>query len=288
MLQLLAKPFDAFAKATTQTKSDFETKTAAINVTPTTDGKYNIGEIKEDSLWLSKEADIDEISALRIVVEEWQTRSASRLLCSFTYEEASTLQAAMGDASDVQLNSTSKVLLSGAGSLGTDPETFGTQESRRLRILSTYLSERTYILRCAEILVQRCIYSEHIVRQGLAPTKVDETPWVETVAKDLGESMHLSGREAHRFSVDCIKGLRACIERLLQGSGWFKQEGGREDVELEFIRTQIAEAIHILELIFQAIDTSGCIPSATTVLQWYQLLSEYGYLDQYQAVSPTP
>jgi len=285
VLQLLAKPFDAFARATAQTKSAFETKTAAINVTPTTDGRYNIGEIKEDSLWLSKEVDIDEIAALRIVVEEWQTRSASRLSCAFTDEETSTLQAAVGNATDVQLNSTSRALLSGAGGLGTDPETFGTQESRRLRIISAYLTERTYILRCAETLLQRCVYSDHIVRQGVAMTPEGEIPWVETVAKDLRDAVHLSGRESNTFQANCIKGLRTCIERLVQGSGWFKQDGGRDDVELEFTRTQLAEAIHILELLFQALDIARCIPAAKTVLEWYQLLSEFGYLDQYQAVS---
>lgn len=284
-MQLLAKPFDAFAKATAQTKSAFETKTAAINVTPTTDGRYDIGQIKEDSLWLSKEVDIDEIAALRIVVEEWQTRSASRLLCAFTDEEISTLQAAVDNATDVQLNSTSRALLSGAGGLGTNPETFETQESRRLRIINTYLTERTYILRCAETLLQRCTYSEYIVRRGVVTTTKGEAPWVESVAKNLRESVHLSGRESHIFQANCIKGLRTCVERLVQGSGWFKQDGGRDDVELEFTRTQLAEAIHILELLFQALETAGCIPSAKTVLEWYQVLSEFGYLDQYQAVS---
>ena len=73
--KLLARPFHPFSFTQSNTKAAFETKTAAINVAPTSNCEYDINKIKEDALWLSKEAQIDEVSALRIIVLEYQSRA---------------------------------------------------------------------------------------------------------------------------------------------------------------------------------------------------------------------
>jgi nuclear pore complex protein Nup188 len=275
-VQLLTQPFDAFAKATPQSKSTFETKTSAINVTPTTNGKHSIAEIKEDSVWLCKEAEIDEVSALRIVVIECQTRSSAGLRRAFSAEETSSLLAATGSASDIQLTSTSRALLAGAGGLGTDAELFNSKECRRLRIIETYLLERCSVIKCAEHLLQMSIYSDYVVSEKI---------WMGEVSGALITSMKISGPESRRFLSHSIKSLQFRFEKLGRGSGWFKEEGGREDVELHFMRSQLTEVISILEMMYQIHEHSGTISSAGFVLEWFKLVSAFGFFDQFEAVS---
>ena len=57
-VDILSRPWKPFADPSPQEKSKFESKTAPISVTPTPNGHYNLDEIKEDTLWLSKEAHI--------------------------------------------------------------------------------------------------------------------------------------------------------------------------------------------------------------------------------------
>lgn len=77
----LTTPFDPFSSAFADRKSQFDKRTSAINVTPNGGtGSYDIKVVKDDSLWLAKEAKIDEVSALRLVVLEHQARSKEQLL----------------------------------------------------------------------------------------------------------------------------------------------------------------------------------------------------------------
>jgi nuclear pore complex protein Nup188 len=96
--QILSRPWKPFPDPSQQEKSKFESKTAPISVTPTPNGHYSIDEIKEDSLWLSKDARISEYAALQLVVQEWQSRPTVQLLSGLTEEEALSVQDAAGTA----------------------------------------------------------------------------------------------------------------------------------------------------------------------------------------------
>ena len=61
-LNILSRPWRPFAEPSTEAKNRFETRTAPVNVTPSNNGGYNLDEIKEDTLWLSKQANISEDS----------------------------------------------------------------------------------------------------------------------------------------------------------------------------------------------------------------------------------
>lgn len=83
---------------TSQTKAEFQAKTAAINVTPSHNGHFDMQQIKEDTLWLSKSDGIDELSALRLVILEWQQRPNTEILHAFETEELGRIQQATGNA----------------------------------------------------------------------------------------------------------------------------------------------------------------------------------------------
>jgi hypothetical protein len=94
--QILSRPWKPFPDPSSQEKSKFESKTAPISVAPSPNAPYNLDEIKEDSLWLSKEAQISEYAALQLVAQEWQSRPVIQLLSGLTEEEALSVQDAAG------------------------------------------------------------------------------------------------------------------------------------------------------------------------------------------------
>ena len=95
-VEILSRPWKPFADPSQQEKSKFESKTAPISVTPAQNHNYNLNEIKEYSLWLSKEAQISEYAALQLVAQEWQSRPTVQLLSGLTEEEALSVQDAAG------------------------------------------------------------------------------------------------------------------------------------------------------------------------------------------------
>jgi nuclear pore complex protein Nup188 len=149
---ILSRPWKPFADPSPQEKSKFESKTAPISVTPSANGHYNLDEIKEDSLWLSHEAQISEYAALQLVAQEWQSRPTVQLLSGLTEEEALSVQDAAGitnlGASTFAPNSS---LLSTP--LVAKVTQFDTQDQRRLRILEVYHSTCAAIIRISQLLV---------------------------------------------------------------------------------------------------------------------------------------
>jgi nuclear pore complex protein Nup188 len=103
-------------KPTQTTKNAFDTKVAPINVSQSSNGDYNLEEIKKDALWLSKEVGVSELVALRIAVLEWQERSTDQLLAT-------------------------------AGSLAASAIDFTKESVRQERLLRVYLEEKLSMLK---------------------------------------------------------------------------------------------------------------------------------------------
>jgi nuclear pore complex protein Nup188 len=278
--QLLLHPFKAFPKPSPQSKTVFETKTSAINVTPAPGSRYDIKEIKEDTLWLSKEASIDEVSALRLVVVEWQTRTSTQLLDLFSNEELAGIQDAAGQSQ----SSLPVALLSRGPDSKSLEEAYDSSESRRLRILYTYLSESRHLLKCVDILLQYAIHGGHTESQKGAAGGSRSQRLVE-----IGQSLARRGpKESQEFLLECIAGVEANIKKVDSGSGWYEEDGGREEVELEWTNSQVAEATLTMQIIFQTVDISEAIASSTTVLAWLNLTASYGFFDGFPNVRLSP
>ena len=129
----LDNPLEPFAPPSADTKTAFEALTSAINVTPTDDGSYNITQIKEDAVWLSNEAKVDEITALRLVVLEWQSRARAQLLSTGNAAGSQAPEDSFGNS----LNKSA--FLAGARAQTQDALLFNTSNERRARLLRIYL-----------------------------------------------------------------------------------------------------------------------------------------------------
>jgi nuclear pore complex protein Nup188 len=275
VLELLAHPFKAFSAPNQQTKSAFETRTSAINVTPSSNTRYDIKEVKEDALWLSKEARIDEVSALRIVIVECQDRPSAQLLGRLSKEEVLSIQEA------ARINQASTVLLSGNANSGPIEDDFDSQESRRLRILRTHLSERRNIIQCLNIVCQRFFYHGSGAQgNGKGKETAEPVSWLLGVGQNILQKIG----DQDKWIVEALSAIRVTAGNIDGGSGWFQANGGREDIEWDWIKTQIMEIAHTMEVIFQIVDVHPTLCSSTIVVAWLEAMEQYGFFDQFPTV----
>ena len=270
----MAYPFKAFSSPSQQSKSAFETKTSAINVTPSSNTRYNIREVKEDAVWLSKEVKIDEISALRIVVEECQDRPSAQLLGRLSNEELASIQEA---ASIIQ---GSTALLSRVTDADPVQDDFDSQESRRLRILRMYLSERRNLLQCLNILCQKSFYPDQEELGGRGKDTEAPVSWVRTVGKNVEHGIG----DQDEWIIGGLSAIETNVGNVDAGSGWLQGHGGREDIENEWINNQIMEITYTMEVIFQIIDTKPTLCSSTVVTAWMSAMERCNFFDQFSTV----
>ncbi|KAK3357224.1 nucleoporin subcomplex protein binding to Pom34-domain-containing protein [Lasiosphaeria hispida] len=276
--QLLKSPTTTFEPPSAQSKTDFETKTAAINVIPAPNDRYNISEIKDDARWLSETANINQVIALRIVVVEYQSRAHSHLTGPLSTQDVVNIQEAAG-VSDAQASSILALLnvsvVADAESTWAD---FETKTSRRQRILTTYLSERRSFLSAADTLVTFLLHSN---KDRLGP-EIDALR--QAVLKDaFGFDELAPVPDLRRFQLLAPKYLAfldECINRS-QSSPTFKdRELITEQLEVDWARTALTEAIHAMALAFQILDLEapGFAPP-DVVTQWFQFVDTFAFLE---------
>lgn len=277
MRSLLKDPATAFAPPSDSTKSNFETRTAAIHVTPTPNDKFDIKVIKEDAQWLSRNAKVNLVAALRATVIEFQSRPGSHLTGPLSSQDAVNLQEAAG-VTNVQ--SSSLVPVSGAA---LDAETlwanFEKEESRRQRLFQTYLAERRHFMMTATLVQENVLYT-----QPSAPTPTGEEPSTPTeliAANDRPKYLDDLLTAYLQYVTESIGRLAEGLEANVEDKSLLV-----EDLELEWMRTALTEVVHALLVVFQSVDGNGdsFVPSPV-VGQWFSLMDNYGFLNGINAVS---
>ena len=291
-LDLLVRSLAPFPPPTSQTKSSFETKTSAINVPPSNNGQYDIKQIKDDALWLSKETGIDEMVALRITVLEWQMRSSVELIQCTTVDEIAQLNITAGNGGlhALRRSPQSSVRVKSLRSEESAKHSFESLESRRNRILEVYLSERRYLLKTSQYVISRALCQAVHSRSEQSPGKdVGKVDWVREIGDALladydvdGISLKL-GRNTIVSAVDALQDRATSLE---QGSGWFKDQGLREDIEAAWATNQILEMIHIMEMILVLLDSLTKLTRSDATLSWFKFMGRYGFFEVFEPVSP--
>lgn len=277
VLEVLSHPFEAFPPPSPQSKAAFETKTSAINVTPSSKLRYDIKEVKEDALWLSAKANVDETAALRIVVEECQSRAAARLLGPLSEEELASIRETVGNN---QFLSPVTVALASQGKDAAKIQAeFDMKDSRQERILTMYLSERRHLLKCFELLLSAALNRDSKLQANGKAADETETGLVNlynVLVDELGE--------VNDFVEKCFAAMGTFMQRIDSGSGWFQDEE-RPAVEIEWVQTQLIEATHTLEAVFQAVTKlQEDIPSSRVIIRWLEFLQSHNFLDMFNTV----
>jgi nuclear pore complex protein Nup188 len=278
-IQILSRPWKPFADPSQQEKSKFESKTAPISVTPSTQGHYSLDEVKEDSLWLSKEAQISEYAALQLVAQEWQSRPTIQLLSGLTEEEAISVQEAAGVA-----NLGASTFAPNSSILSTPHSAkvtqFDTQDQRRLRIIEIYHSTCASIIRISQLLVSwgsvaqlrsHTIYGTDYHAAGAR--------WIE----EFGQDIAAAGTNALE---ECLQAAQKRITSLEGGYGWNTSEAIVEAASERWVVAQTTELLHILHLALAHADinTKGFVPAAT-VGGWLKFFMQRGFFSEFPIVS---
>ncbi|KAF2851837.1 nucleoporin-like protein [Plenodomus tracheiphilus IPT5] len=286
-VETLSRPWKPFADPSTQEKTKFDSKTAPINVTPAPNGHYDIEEIKRDSLWLSKQAQISEYAALQIVVQEWQGRATAQLLSGLTEEEALSVQEAAGitnlGASTFMPNSSilTRPLASRSSELKAE-------HLRQLRILGIYHSTCASIIRVSQLLVSwgsasqlrsQTIYGNNYMARCAG--------WIEELGQAIATRQNGPSSNSGAKALDeCLK---AVVKRgdLLDSGHNFSVDASIWDTVSEYWAVaQTTELLHLLHLAFVHADlvVKGFVPAAT-IEDWITAFSRRGFFRDFPVVA---
>lgn len=275
---LIKDPVKAFEKPSPQTKSDFETRTAAINVTPTQSDRYDIRTIKEDASWLSQNVDINEVAALRIVTIEFQDRPQSHLCGALSTQDVINLQQAVG-ADGSQANS---LLASIAAAETVDVDKiwsqFNTEANRRQRLLEMYMSERRYFM----------LFLDNVLHLMLERTFVEPSAPIAALSDQLLRATFGDNTGLTRLRHGPREELLARYMALLPDCVANAENGPTRvltsvELELDWLRTVLTETTHLMSSIFQLVDlVEDAFLPAETVSAWFTFIDAYGFMDALQ------
>ena len=253
-------------------------------MTPAPQGRYDIKQIQGDALWLSKEINIDEVAALRIVVLEWQSRPGLKLLLGDPDEDATTAINESGLFSTQFLASASQSsLLDSSFRHGRDvSEKLEQPYIRRQRLVELYLSELQYILKTSEFAIFTALC------EITSPAGHGKSGWLEGLGHDILSAWNIYGYARgsnENFLVTAVNALTTRVQALENGSGWFKDEGPREALETFFARNQILEMIHIMRIMLVLLESSTKVSRSDAVLAWFRFMASFSFFDSFEPVS---
>ncbi|KAL2271878.1 hypothetical protein VTJ83DRAFT_1249 [Remersonia thermophila] len=269
--QLLRDPTKVFEPPTSQSKLDFETKTGAINVVPSPSDPYDLDTIKKDALWLSKALNVSEVAALRVVLIEFQSRAHSHLTGPMSTQDVANIQEAAG-VGDAQA---SAVLALVSVASAVDAESiwaeFETEACRRQRLLATYLSERRSFVAVADALLAFLLHSRLSGSPvGLKQLRADilRDAFSFDDSADVPDTTLLDA-----LAPTYMRTLEDCFRRTQMLPESLTPDVVTEQLEVDWVRTAAAEAVHAMSLIFQILDLGASIfaPPAL-VTQWFGLM----------------
>lgn len=277
----LEAAFEPFGAPSQQAKTEFENLTAAVNVTPIGPGSYNIQEVKDDTLWLSNEAKCDQVAALRIVILEWQSRPALRLLESGAEEINSAAMENGVNGKDDKNSQDKKAPILDRSIIQDDRPSFDNPVQRRKRLLRLFLSEKLFVLRTAELLVRQYFLTTTDHNKFAAIQGAEEIPLLsERIFKSLTHD-----EKWEQFVRDSLEALQKRIDRLDNGPSWNSVE---EDVTMEelWVEVQLSEMTTILQLLFVVLSHCVDVPSSSTCSTFFRFQAKYNFFRDIQPATP--
>ena len=259
-----------------QAKADFETRTAAINVTQQESGSYDIGQIKEDALWLAKLCKLDELGALRTAVLQWQDRFKSRVLGAKTDQGVSYLTNA------VNSNAANGVNNRGNGNNIPTSQPQQGEHIRRAQLLKLWRQEQEGML-TVRALLARSSFKQKDAKLGNTKQQDPKATGDWLLDLNLRLCQTADPRQEHedvRHAVlmQILGTLRSRMQTLKEDPGAPNAQPGPE-LHAHTASSVGTEVLGILRLAYILIEASGLQPSPAMVAEWFQTLAALGFLE---------
>ncbi|KAF2154197.1 hypothetical protein K461DRAFT_292863 [Myriangium duriaei CBS 260.36] len=285
---LLTSPWTAFSKPTPDTKSQFETRTAAINVPTHSNGHYDISELRADALWLAKETAVDEVTALRTVILEWQQRTDQALLSNWYEEEVSNLQAC---AAAPGIQAIQELVSLHGGSLPADevPDAQKSEPSRRRLIFSFHLQEREYFYKAVETVAGIAQRADlQLARSALPPSLI-----ISQEVRHVAESMWKSQRDSssQNSSSGSFEHIVGIVRELLEIGGdpqrWPDSAKTDDSMATTYTKALLEQLLSNLRLLYSHVMATRLQSSNTSDIRlWYGLMDDFGFLNAIVHLNP--
>ncbi|KAL9093379.1 MAG: hypothetical protein Q9159_000233 [Coniocarpon cinnabarinum] len=247
-----------------QAKSEFETRTAAINVTQAKSSNYDIHQIKDDALWLARIAKLDELSALRTTVLEWQDRPRNRLL---SIHSAGASSGSRSVASD------------GDGDEDQSPRT------RRARLLQLWYNEQQSMIDVRAILAKTQLYTERST--AMITNGNDQVPpyeWLKLLDRRLCRTSDIREEFADTHLAilpQTIDAIRTRAQASQKPVADINDELAQDWYPKLILHTG-QEIKNLLQFSLIALGTGNDPPTAPIIANWFQSL---GALNFFQDMS---
>lgn len=246
---VLSQKIPQFQPPSQQSRSQFETRTAAINVTPSSGHSYNLDTIKTDTTWLTDEVKLAEEEALRITVLEWQRQPAKVLQSGYSEAELASLRDALGDQAATTSSEVNQVFLK-----RTDDE-FDAVDQRRKRLITIYFKEQAALLGV----------SRELQELALPKSESANTSDLIALAEQLDHSRSTDNGIGHIADT-----VDARLRVLEAGRTWSLDADEINDLWLasELLCVRILQEILLLR-----IRSSTSTVPAQTLLRWLQIMA---------------
>ncbi|OQO10020.1 hypothetical protein B0A48_04376 [Cryoendolithus antarcticus] len=251
---VLSRPLQPFPAPSPASKAAYDDKTAQIHVTQSPNGQYDLQQLKDDATWLSREVGIDEQSALRCAIVEWQARPAGLVLGRLEAEDDGPARKRVrfnDGVSNGQVN-------------GQDEAT----ERRRSKLLRTCVEEISAIRACSAVLA------------GLATDT--SSPWAQSwlghYAKSISEEMGRSSTSAGA----CIQTLRS----LTDVGQWPSAIKTRPLLEAIYSDHMLQDSISVLRILLSTVYASETPVRSADVISWYKLMGDSAFFAEMTPLSP--
>jgi nuclear pore complex protein Nup188 len=269
----------------------FEKKTAAIHVTPTPNDKYDIHIIKEDALWLSRNAHINEVAALRVVVVEYQTRPTSQLLGPISNQDVANLRAAAGAGNTQTSNIIPGLNLTATLDASEIQAEFDKHESRKQRIFQTYLSERRYYAATNDYVFTLMLQEKLPMSPATDASRSIRESLLEVYGMSSKQSQKSTAeipiKTCHALIAQYISLIPECVQRAAASLESVVEDKGLviEDMQELWMQTSLTEMLHRMSILFQLLDrSSDCFVSDNIAKDWFSLVNDLSFLNQLQGV----
>ncbi|ETI24024.1 hypothetical protein G647_03393 [Cladophialophora carrionii CBS 160.54] len=253
---MLASRFPSFPQPDASSKAAFD---SAISAIPTSSqGLYDRDELREDTVWLSKQVNMSEREALRLVLLEWQYRPESRLREGYSEAELASLKAALGS------DYVDRYLQAKGGFQARDDAVFHSQQARRARLLCFHLNQQVLVLRLSKELTE-------------LDSSDDKEPGISIPCETFATQVRAGPYNLKEDIATGIERTETLLQTLESGPLWEIEEsdlGLLKDVRDTCTLQMIG---HVLETLFLVVRRSDNTLSSESVGLWFRLMSSVGF-----------
>lgn len=275
-VDILAQGLDQDAPNAPAIGKDLDSRLGLLQGASDRGKSFDTKQFKDDAVWLSQQTKVDELSALRLVVLEWQDRAATRLLQDYSEEERLSLQQALNVGA---LGASRGQPLQDADAT-TD---FLSEARRRERLLLLYLADKEALLAVNVYLASmRCSAMTE-------PSVARHSPWLISLVGSVQQTRtakekRLPVQARKDYIPGCINAMQTCLINFENGSGWSVPDEAAPRVDKVFREGQITNLAHLLRLLFLHMATTQDPDTPSSVQGWFSFIDEYGFFMQLPAV----